>query len=224
MVKLNEKFALIALPRANLADSVIDLVLPGGLRVARALPLQIEDHWQRWVGEIRTKQLQDADCCLLVTCPTSSPEILDADNQDLMRRVCGFLDALLIVNTPFCAAGPLLLTGANVSGEIGIRQLSNLPMPIRRAYKQDAILQVLERQDFEQAAVVADSLSNIVARQGHIRLKRAISAFLAAVHESAARRAATPVLPLYRWHRALRQGQREEGFQGADSVVCRHGP
>lgn len=184
MVKLNEKFALIALPRANLADSVIDLLLPGGLRVERALPLQIEDNWQRWVGEIRTKQLQDAGCYLIVTRPTSSPEILDADNQELMQRVCRFLDALLIVNTPYCGAGPLLLTGANVSGETRMRQMSNLPMPIRRAYNQGAILQVLERQAFEQADVVADSLSNIVAKQGHMRLKRAISAFMAAIHET----------------------------------------
>lgn len=184
MIEPNVKFSLLALPRVNLAGLDADLALSKGLQVTRTLPLPIEDHWQRWIGEIRTRQLQDAGCYLWVTGPTSTPEVLDADNQELMRRICGFLDALLVVETPHCAANPFLLTGANVSGEIRVRQLSDLPMPIRRAYNQKAILRALTQQDFESAAVVADALSRITAEQQHMRLKRAISAFLAGIHET----------------------------------------
>lgn len=184
MIESNEKFALLALPRVNLIESVSNLVLPNGIRVTRTLPLQLAEQWQQWIGEIRAKQLQDAGCYLLVTGQTSSPEILDADNQELMRRICGFLDALLIVETPCCAAQPFLLTGANVLGEIRIRQVSSLFMPIRRAYNQKAILRALNQQDFESAAVAADALSSIIAGQQHTRFKRAISAFLAGIRDT----------------------------------------
>ena len=89
---------------------------------------------------------------------SATPEILDGENQDLMRRVYGFLNALLIVETPYCAARPFLLAGANVSGEIRIRQMSDLLTPVRRSYNQNAILQALEKGDFERAEIGANFL------------------------------------------------------------------
>ena len=181
MIESNEKFSLLSLPRVSLTSLDGDLVLSNGLRVMRTLPLSIEDHWQRWIGEIRVNELQDAGCYLLVTGQTSSPEILDADNQELMQRICGFLDALLIVETPYCAASPFLLTGANVSGEIRIRQVSNLHTPIRH---RSAKRRTLQQRDFEQAVIVAGSLTSIISSQIYMRLKRAISAFLAGIHDT----------------------------------------
>jgi|GEM_PF-2307218 len=183
MIELNEKFALLALPRANLINSVKDLVLSNGLQVTRTLPLKIGGNWERWIGEIRVKQLQEAGCYLLVTGPTSSPEILDGDNQELMRRINGFLNALLIVKTPCLAAKPILLTGANVLGEIRVRQMIDLHTPICQAYNQSAIERVLNQKDLESAAIMADALLRINAEPQATRLKRAIVAFLAGIHE-----------------------------------------
>ena len=178
-----EKFSLLVLPRMGLDDAITGLTLPGGLCLTRTLPLAIADHWQRWVGELRTKDIEGAGAYLLLSRHSQTPDVLDGDNQSLMQTVCQYWDAVMIVGTPFVSSCPKLLTGANVSGEIRIRQLSDLRIPVRRAYNQNAILRRLQSHDFDNAVVVSDNLSRIASGPGHVRLKRALSAFFTGIHD-----------------------------------------
>jgi hypothetical protein len=184
MINPNEKFALLALPKGGLDDSITDLMLVNGLYLTQTLPLPIADHWQRWIGDLRTKDIREAGAYLLLARPSQSPDILDGDNQSLMQDVCRYWDALLIVETPYVGKSPTLLTGANVSGEIKILQLLDLRQPQRRTYNQRAILRRLQQSDFANATGVAAGLASITSGKDHVRLKRALFAFFSGIHDT----------------------------------------
>lgn len=178
-----EKFALIALPRAKLSDALDNLSIAEDLWIARTLPLSIADHWQRWIGEIRTKQLHDAGCYLVAKMRAVSPELLDVENQRLMHRLTFFMDGLLIAATPFCAAKPFMVTGANVDGEISIRQIADLQLPRHLAFNETSILAHLTETDMRDAHNIGEAIAMIASATDYSRLKRALSAFLTGVHE-----------------------------------------
>lgn len=182
-IRAGGKFALIALPRANVAHSATDMSLADDLLVTREMPLPVADHWQRWIGEVPVKQLQEAGCFILAKTPADTPAILDGENQNLMRRVCHVYDGLTIVEVPFCATRPFLLPGANVNGDVSIRQIADLQAPVRRAFNQSSILRQIDEAGLRKAYAIGDALAVVVAPPDHIRLKLALSAFLAGVRD-----------------------------------------
>ena len=184
LIAPGEKFALIALPKVCVADSITQLSLQSDVFVTRHLPFSLEEHWQKWIGKIRLDQLNEAGFYIVAKLKSNSLEVLDSENQQLMQSVCLFLDSLLIVETPFCAARPFLLTGAVAEHETRVRQITDMLKPFRRVFNQAAILRELDEQDFERAANICGSLSSIINASTHIRLKRALSAFFMGIRET----------------------------------------
>ena len=161
----------------------MDVFLANDVVVTRQMPFPVADHWQCWIGEVRVEQLQKAGCYILAKIPTNTPGILDGENEILMRRVCQVYDGLLIVEVPFCATRPFLLTGANVSGDISIRQISDLKMPVRCAFNESNILRKFDEADLRKASALGDALAALVVSPDHRRLKLALSAFLGGIHD-----------------------------------------
>ena len=182
MISAGEKFALIALPRANVAESVTTISLNSYLWVMRCLPFEVADHWQRWIGEIRTKDLQVTGLFLLAKDRSQTPQ-RDSDNDQLMRRICYLFDALLIAQTPACPVTPFLLAGANADGDVSIRRISDLQRPVWCAFKQLAILKQIDDQTLRIAAKLAAAITVINETADYVRFKRAISAFFVGIHQ-----------------------------------------
>ena len=183
MISADEKFALVALPRANVADSVTSLSLNSSVWVMRSLPFGMSDYWQQWIGEIRAKELQGVGLFLLTKAHAENPAVLDGENQLLTQKVSRLFDGLIIAEMPKCPTRPFVLTGANVNGDISIRQLSNLRSPVWYAFAQAEILRQINEQALRSAASFGDAIAAINKTNEYVRLKRALSAFFAGVYE-----------------------------------------
>lgn len=82
-----------------------------------------------------------------------------------------------------CSTAPVLVTGAHVDGGPDVRQIAELRQPVRLAFNADEVLRSVNNADLNFAVLLADVLFELSSKQGHERLKRAVSAFLAGVHE-----------------------------------------
>lgn len=180
-VELGEKYAFIAMTRAP-----VDLDLPvrydvaDDVRVTRVPPVRLDEDWKGWIGSIRSEQLRRATLWLCTVCPSQIPGVLDAENDALRVRIGRFYQGLLLA-TPLRMDGESVsVTGANVDGHTGVRQMSTLdnlgwtpgrpPVTITVA-KCDAALRL------------ANQLSSFPSGR-YLRLCRVLNAFMKGLHEN----------------------------------------
>jgi hypothetical protein len=125
-IKPNEKFACFAYDFYDLSNDMPDEVQLGPrLWALKRLDLDVAKHWIDWMGSIKMGALKDADFVMLATMPSAKPEVLDQDNLDLVRTLDYLLYGILLQGVPHSRQG-FSLTGANVKGEINVRQFSDL--------------------------------------------------------------------------------------------------
>src|SRR3989441_2557822 len=107
-----EKFACFAFTFYGVADNVPEeLQLGPRLWAVRKLDLELD-------------ALRDANFALYTTIPSSKPKSLDEENQ-LVETLNHFLYGILLQGVPAYGRG-FSLTGADVAGEINVRQCSDL--------------------------------------------------------------------------------------------------
>ena len=107
-----EKFACFAFTFYGVADDV-----PEELQVGPRL-------WAVRKLELELDALRDANFALYTTMPSSKPKSLDDENQ-LVETLNHFLYGILLQGVPAYGRG-FSLTGADVAGEINVRQCSDL--------------------------------------------------------------------------------------------------
>jgi len=107
-----EKFACFAFTFYGVADDV-----PEELQVGPRL-------WAVRKLELELDALRDANFALYTTMPSSKPKSLDEENQ-LVETLNHFLYGILLQGVPAYGRG-FSLTGADVAGEINVRQCSDL--------------------------------------------------------------------------------------------------
>jgi hypothetical protein len=76
------------------------------------------------------------------------------------------------------------VTGAQAEGEVSIRQIANLQMPVRMRFSTAGILQHVDKPALRTTSAVANALAIVRNTSNYLRLKRAISAFLAGVKDA----------------------------------------
>lgn len=99
-IAMGEKFALLAVPKANVFSLAGITSLSNNRWTMRILPMELAEHWRNWIGEIKTQQITEAGFYLLATSQTERPSIFDGDNQRLIRQVGALWDGLMITHTP----------------------------------------------------------------------------------------------------------------------------
>ncbi len=124
----NQKYALVGLS-VKVAGAVPDKPSQN-LWALSDLAFQIPTTWKEWLGTIRTEEVEQCNLFLLSQLTSHAPEILDAEDQLLQRRVWNFYVGLLLSSTFAPAHRPVLITGSCRGGEIGIRQQQDLDSPI----------------------------------------------------------------------------------------------
>ena len=107
-----EKFACFAFTFYAVADDV-----PEELQVGPRL-------WAVRKLDLELDALRDANFALYTTMPSSKPKSLDEENQ-LVETLNHFLYGILLQSVPAYGRG-FSLTGADVAGEINVRQCSDL--------------------------------------------------------------------------------------------------
>jgi hypothetical protein len=137
----------------------------------------VPENWREWLGSIRAREVEDCNLFLLSKQTSSTPDILDDENNRLQQRVWNFYVGLLLASTFAPAYKPVVLTGVRRAGEIDIRQQQDLDSPIPCIFRPYPSV-VFE--DLRRAAHVGeqlDALARALLPDGHWRLFRTLHVY-----------------------------------------------
>ena len=168
---LGNKYAVIALP-VSIGQSVPDHDDFGaGMHATRGLGFPLPEHWREWIGSIAVSLLDEEEhLCLWVTSSAKHPELLDNVNERLKIRVQTWLRGLLLTARAFGTSGQLtMLTGANGSDGLGIRERSSPERPISN---NGVLSRAIEHQHIRDSAALGDTILTIHESGGKYRRLR----------------------------------------------------
>src|SRR5262245_22811398 len=75
----------------------------------------------KWLGSLTVEEMQAGGLLLYTTAASKTPKVLDGENETLKTRSNDLLNGLLIQGIPRYQR-LLMMTGANVDGDLSIRQ------------------------------------------------------------------------------------------------------
>lgn len=131
VIDQGEKFGAIALNRAwRRNDIAAPVHLGDDLWVLPEAPLNMQEHWQQWIGTIRAGAIQDANLWLMAKARSADPGVDNAENLRLLERAHRLLHALLLVGPIWYEQG-FVLSGGNPTGVPEVRQFGDLTPPFR---------------------------------------------------------------------------------------------
>ncbi len=91
--------------------------------------------WREWLGSIRVDEVAGCNLFLGSKLASTTPDILNGENQTLEKRVWHFYVGLLLSAMFSPSHRPVLLTGAHRDGVIGIRQHKDLDLPVPQVFR-----------------------------------------------------------------------------------------
>jgi len=171
-----EKYGLVGLS-VKVEGHIPQGTISANLSVLADTTFNVPSNWQEWLGSIRAREVEDCNLFLLSKQPSSTPGILDAENQKLEQLVWNFYVGLLLASTFAPAHKPVMLTGSRQAGEIDIRQQKDLDSPIPCLFRPYP--PVLAR-DIQLAAQLGEKLDAVATAQlpgGHWRLFRTLHVY-----------------------------------------------
>jgi hypothetical protein len=124
-VEPDSKFAAFFLSRCSVkADLPQEVEIQPGVWISQQFGIEIAEHSRNWLGSLATDEMKEGGLAVYVTGPSKQPEVLDEENQALHQEVEDILNGLLVQGVPEFMKG-FVVNGANVNGQIGIRQQSS---------------------------------------------------------------------------------------------------
>jgi len=128
-LRRGEKYGLIAMDVSSTHG--LTAALPGiDVQFLSDLGVQMPNHWREWLGSMRADELEGCNLFILAKSDHSPAGVVDAENDELMRKVWNTYIGLLI-ELPFAPAhAPIRLSGGLEGEEVDIRQQSDLDIPI----------------------------------------------------------------------------------------------
>lgn len=186
------KFACLSLKNVFCKYQGAPIHLPNGLSVHIRPPNSIDHHWLgvletinlQQLGTINYQQLINSNLLIIATAPSAKPEILNNENEVLVRKACYLFHAILMHGVPLHEEG-LVISGANVNGHMAVHSLQSLPT----YYYRNEVLSLDNPYDFDEKVIgnageVASGLISVEAESGSFhRLKRGIDAWIRGVRE-----------------------------------------
>ena len=171
-----EKYGLVGL------SVKVDGYIPPGtiarnLSVLTDTTFNIPPLWQEWLGSIRAKEVEGCNLFLLSKLASSTPDILDGENERVTQRVWNFYVGLLLASTFAPAHKPVILTGSRRAQEIDIRQQQDLDSPVPCLFRP---YPPVEPGDIRLAAQLGENLETLAATPlsgGHWRLFRTLHVY-----------------------------------------------
>lgn len=130
-----ENYALVGL-EVKLEGTVAPQQVGSDLWVLTDTTFDVPSQWREWLGSIRTDEVAGSNLFLVSKVASTTPGVLDGENQALQRRVHHFYVGLLLSAMFSPSHKPVMLTGARQDGEIDIRQQSNLDLPAPQVFRR----------------------------------------------------------------------------------------
>ena len=90
-----------------------------------SLGFEVEEYWQRWLGEIKAKQMRDVSFVLYTTLPSQTPNEYGGENMAVTNALSDIVYGLLLQGVPHFETG-CSLSGANIDGTIDVQEFSDL--------------------------------------------------------------------------------------------------
>ena len=169
------------------------------LWVLTDIAFDVPSQWREWLGSIRTDEVADSNLFLVSKLASSTPGVLDDENQALQRSVQHFYVGLLLSAMFSPSHKPIMLTGARQDVTIDIRQQSNLDLPAPQVFRRYPPI-VCRRYPVGGAARTEARCHGLGNRS-----RWAVAVFPDAEHlrrNACNRRISipdSPILPLHRW-------------------------
>ena len=170
-----EKYALIALDAGTELRDALDLgdgcvALPRGA-------FELPPHWKEWLGTIKSEAVERASLKLIAKAPSTRPGVLDAENQELQRRVSNLFWGLLAAGKVRVEGAGTLLTGSHGEDGVDVRQVGDMDGVIRvYGVLDDRVTEAHLRR----AAMLGKGLGRLFADAAMRRMRMAVNTFLRA--------------------------------------------
>lgn len=129
-----EKYALVGLG-VNLDGALPPERIAPNLWMLSDTTFDVPSQWREWLGSIRAEQVAGCNLFLGSKLVSSTPDILDGENQALQQRVWHFYVGLLLSAMFAPSDKPVMLTGARRDGVIDIRQQKDLELPVPQVFR-----------------------------------------------------------------------------------------
>jgi hypothetical protein len=129
LIGSGEKYALIGLS-VKLEKDIGTKQLSETVWCVSGQAFPLEDVWKGWLGSIRTEDVQESNFFFLAKAHSTKPEVLDEENQILMKAVWDFYRGLLLASTFAPAHKPIFLTGARTKSGIDVRQVQDIEQSV----------------------------------------------------------------------------------------------
>lgn len=178
---VSHKFACVALENAGVDPTLQNpLNLGGNLQIIFEPPFPLGGVWQGWLGSIEVEHLERSNIVLIAHQASSSPDVLDHENEDLRQQVVSLCYAIFLIEVFHYDSG-LILTGANVGGTVNVRQVSRL----EKLYRPNHVaIARLDQANLLSAAQVANGMRAVHAGRGLcLRLRSGFHACLRGLME-----------------------------------------
>lgn len=176
-----EKYAAIILSGASRVAFQGNIEVGNGLWVLHDPPVNVAEHWRGWIGTIRADDIEKANLWIVSKRISRTPEVIDAENQQLGESVNLLFHALLIAGPPSYQHG-YVLAGANPDGQPEIRQFGDqTPRYLKSFGAQDSSI---GPKRVQSAHRIAAGLTHVFADVSYMRLRRGIRAFFSGLAAS----------------------------------------
>lgn len=180
-INIGEKFSVYGFVNFSVSSEMPDeYQLADVVWALPRLPVEISDHWQAWLGSLRIDEIKRVNFALATKAPSLTPQLRDQENELLTGSLDHLLYGLLLQGVPYYENG-FSLSGANVGGDIQIREFSELA-----DYVPSYDLPALEVgiAEIKRATSLAEQLGRI-AQGGRdwARLRRGLKALLSGSKE-----------------------------------------
>ena len=125
----NEKYALIGIG-VNIDEGIQTIEFDETRSIVIDANITMPDHWIRWLGTIKSRHLSGCNFFLLNKKLSENPDDIDDENVFLQKSVQNFFVGLLLAS-PFAPSHkPIMLSGSQRNGEMGIRQEQEFDAPV----------------------------------------------------------------------------------------------
>lgn len=163
-----EKYSLVGL-NVKLGKPMTPEQVAPSLWALTAMTFDVSKEWQEWLGSIRAEEVAGSNLFLVSKMKSTTPGVLDSENQSLQQRVKHFYVGLLLSTMFSPSHKPVMLTGARLDGVVGVRQQTDLDLPAPQVFRR---YPPVVAGDIRLAALLAQQLDVMRPEAAPVQLLR----------------------------------------------------
>ena len=172
-----EKYALVGLQVKLKGAPPPERIAPN-LRVLNDTTFDVPPEWREWLGSLRADQVEGSNLFLVSKLESTTPGVLDGENQSLQQHVRHFYAGLLLSAMFSPSHEPVMLTGAREDDAIGVRQQTDLDRPAPQVFRPYPPLVADDIQLAAQLAQKLDAMRPDTEPAQLLRLLRTINIYV----------------------------------------------